>query len=106
MGKLTLGELRQARTEQQDSQVEAILDWLSPLNMYQKQQDILSRRHGDTGAWLLSNDAFQRWVNSEGSDRTLWCPGDPGTGKTVITYVLADRTKQKRGNDRNTALLS
>ena len=59
-----------------DLQVEAILDWLSPLNMYQKQQDILSRRHGNTGAWLLSNVAFQRWVNSDNSDRTLWCPGD------------------------------
>lgn len=59
-----------------DSQVEAVLDWLSPLNMYQKQQDVLSRRHGNTGAWLLSNDVFERWADSESSDRTLWCPGD------------------------------
>lgn len=71
--------------------------------MYQKQQDILSQRHGNTGSWLLSEPTFQQWVKSEGSRRTLWCPGhrecslvllkeaysplEAGTGKTVMTYV-------------------
>ena len=71
--------------------------------MYQKQQDILSQRHGNTGSWLLSEPVFQQWVKSQGSRRTLWCPGDrkfslvllkeiclpseAGTGKTVMTYV-------------------
>ncbi|KAK3168394.1 hypothetical protein OEA41_004841 [Lepraria neglecta] len=84
VGKVTLNEVGQSKLAQQDMQVEAVLDWLSPLNMFQRQQDTLSRRHGNTGSWLLSAPAFQRWVNSESTDRTLWCPGDPGTGKLSL----------------------
>ncbi|KAL6713765.1 hypothetical protein ACLMJK_008257 [Lecanora helva] len=68
----------------------AVLDWLSPLNMYQRQQDTLARRHGSTGTWLLSTDIFKDWVNNKGTRRTLWCPGDPGTGKTVMTSIVID----------------
>lgn len=42
-----------------DSKIQKILDWLSPLNMYQKQQDTLSRRQGTTGSWLW-NDSVSR----------------------------------------------
>ncbi|KAM0802314.1 hypothetical protein BDR22DRAFT_803268, partial [Usnea florida] len=73
-----------------DSKIREKLDWLSPLNMYQKQQDTLSRRHGTTGSWLLNDSVFQNWIGSDESHRTLWCPGDPGTGKTVITSVVID----------------
>ena len=90
VGRLTLSELRHSKAAQQGRQVEALLDWLSPLNMYQKQQDTLSRRHGNTGSWLLGEPIFQEWVNSERSHRTLWCPGDPGTGKTVMTSIVVD----------------
>lgn len=82
--------------------MEAVLEWLSPLNMYQKQQDVFSRRQTSTGSWLLRDPVFQAWENSESSHRTLWCPGDriycliymeiqlltdyqAGTGKTVMT---------------------
>ena len=65
---------------------------MSPLNMYQIQQDTLSRRHAKTGSWLLEEPNFQRWVTNESSDRTLWCPGDPGTGKTVITSIVVDHS--------------
>ena len=51
--KLTLTKVRQSRAAQQDTQIEAVLDWLSPLNIYQRQQDILSRRYGTTGSCLL-----------------------------------------------------
>ena len=86
-----------------DLKIQEILDWLSPLNMYQKQQDTLSRRHGTTGSWLLNDTVFRDWIDSDDSQRTLWCPGHrkcylrsvysiiiiylAGTGKTVITYV-------------------
>ena len=42
VGKLTLNEVRQSKVAQQDMQVEAVLNWLSPLNMFQRQQDTLS----------------------------------------------------------------
>ena len=101
--RLTIRKSNLSKKAYPDSEFVAILDWLSPLNMYQRQQDTLSRRHGSTGSWLLSTEAFQNWVHSEGSNRTLWCPGDrlysmfsnsillnivpAGTGKTIMTYV-------------------
>lgn len=94
VGKLTLNEVRQSKAAQQDMQVEAVLNWLSPLNMFQRQQDTLSRRHGNTGLWLLSAPVFQRWVNSERTDRTLWFPGNPGTGKAVITSIIVGSLDQ------------
>ena len=59
-----------------DSRDEAILDWLSPLNMYQKQQDIISNRRGTTGSWLLGEPVFHNWIDEESSERILWCPGN------------------------------
>ena len=59
-----------------DSRDEAILEWLSPLNMYQKQQDTISTRRGTTGSWLLRDPVFHKWIDDESSERTLWCPGD------------------------------
>lgn len=59
-----------------DSRIKEILDWLSPLTMYQKQHDILSRRHGNTGSWLLEDAVFQAWKESDCSQWTLWCPGN------------------------------
>ena len=95
-----LSEVRHSKDAQRGTQVEAVLDWLSPLNMYQKQQDTLSRRHGSTGSWLLEEPNFRKWVNSESSNRTLWCPGDPGTGKTVITSIVVDHLVKTIVSDR------
>ena len=52
------------------SRIEAVLDWLFPLNMYQKQQDTLTRRHGIASSWLLIDPVFQGWVDSECLQRT------------------------------------
>ena len=59
-----------------DSRDEMILDWLSPLNMEQKQQDTISKREGTTGSWLLEEPDFRKWIDDDSSPRTLWCPGD------------------------------
>lgn len=90
VGKLTLNEVRQSKAAQQDMQVEAVLNWLSPLNMFQRQQDTLSRRHGNTGLWLLSAPVFQRWVNSERTDRTLWFLETQGLGKLSLLLLSLD----------------
>ena len=99
VGKLTLNEVRHSKAAQQSTQVEAVLDWLSPLTMYQRQQDTLSRRHGNTGSWLLEEPIFQQWVNSEGSDRTLWCSVDRGTGKTVMNSIVVDHLIKSIASD-------
>jgi Cdc6-like AAA superfamily ATPase len=67
---------------------QVILDWLSPVDYATQQGDILSRRQDGTGQWLLNSDEFQAWLNQ--SKETLFCPGIPGVGKTMITSIVVD----------------
>ncbi len=80
LGVMNHKEMRQARQEQKEwhnaGENQKILTWLSNLNFEEKQRDILSKRHPDTGRWLLNSDAFKAWRNGhDGSPSTLWCPG-------------------------------
>ncbi|KAI9888557.1 MAG: hypothetical protein M1814_006827 [Vezdaea aestivalis] len=82
-----------------------VLDWLSPLDMHQKQLDILAKRDGNSGQWLLEHADFLEWAaNDRGS--VLWCPGDPGSGKTVMTSIVLDHlTRQTSDTDSAVAFL-
>ena len=68
-----------------DDEERKVLDWLSPLDFASKQCDIFRRRHEGTGAWFLNSPDFQNWVT--GRAETLFCPGIPGAGKTVIASI-------------------
>ena len=66
-----------------------VLDWLSPVDHYaQQQSDYVSRREEGTGQWLLDSDEYGSWVS--GNTRTLFCPGIPGAGKTILTSIVVD----------------
>lgn len=54
-------------------QQDAILDWLSPINFFQRQADISQLREKGTGEWLLADPVFKEWESSSGG--TLWCHG-------------------------------
>jgi len=66
-----------------------ILAWLSPLEPRVRHQDIVARRIGGIGAWLLETEEFKRWYNGSREDgsycQTLFCDGNPGVGKSYIT---------------------
>ena len=68
-----------------------ILEWLSSLEPHGGQQDkrhqgVLHSRIGGIGDWLLETDEFLKWRECEdGSvNRTLFCCGGPGVGKTYL----------------------
>ncbi len=61
----------------------AIADRLSA-----QKHDIISRRQKDTGQWLLDSREFKGWLL--GSDRTLFCPGIPGAGKTMMAVIVIE----------------
>jgi hypothetical protein len=50
-----------------------IIEWLSPINFFLWQADILQVRQHGTGECLLVDPHFQDWKS--GSGRTLWCHG-------------------------------
>src|SRR5271170_1914985 len=74
-----------------------ILNWLTPVDMSTQQKDFINRRHEGTGLWLLDSKEFNGWVDR--SKQTLFCPGMPGAGKTVITSIVVDHLYNKFRND-------
>ncbi|KAF5566747.1 ankyrin repeat domain-containing protein [Fusarium phyllophilum] len=63
-----------------------ILDWITPMNFMSDQEDHLDRLQPGTGQWLLDSAQFKQWVG--GGYPTLYCPGIPGAGKTILTSLI------------------
>ncbi|KAI0974349.1 hypothetical protein F4678DRAFT_422344 [Xylaria arbuscula] len=80
-----------------------ILDWLSPTDYGPQQSDYLRRREPGTGQWLLVSQQYQDWIRDP--SKTLFCPGIPGAGKTILTSVVIDDLEKRFRNDTATALV-
>jgi hypothetical protein len=79
----------------------AVTTWLSQTDFPVRRYDILSRRQDGTVHWFLESQPFRRWLGrpTDGAlelqdasvdNKTLFCPGIPGAGKTVIAAVTVD----------------
>jgi hypothetical protein len=64
------------------------MDWLSPDNFAAQQSDLITRKQADTGQWFIDSHEFTEWVN--GTSQTLFCPGIPGAGKTMMAAIAVD----------------
>lgn len=89
--------LEEINLRQTDRDNREVLDWLSPLNFWIKQIDVFEKRHPETGTWLLQNEVFAEWLS--GTGKTLWCPGIPGAGKTVLASVIIDHLEETFAGD-------
>lgn len=65
-----------------------VLDWLTADEYGPQQSDYLKRRQPETGQWLLDSKEFRDWLVA--SKQTLFCPGIPGAGKTILTSIVVD----------------
>jgi Cdc6-like AAA superfamily ATPase len=65
-----------------------MMEWLSPTDFPAQHHDIIVRRQEGTGRWFLDSLEFKKWL--QGSDKTLFCPGIPGAGKTMIAAIAID----------------
>jgi len=75
------------------------MQWLSPTDFPAQQHDIISRRQEGTGQWFLDTREFKRWL--QGSDNTLFCPGMPGAGKTMMAAIVIDELINQVRNETN-----
>ena len=76
-----------ASTEQRNHK-QAILDWIPQADYAYRQKDIICTRRDGTGKWFLERAEFQAWI--QGTHKTIFCPGNPGAGKTVIAATVVD----------------
>jgi hypothetical protein len=92
------------RQENQEGREErqAILNWLTPIDYAPQQSDFLSRRQAGTGQWLLDSAGFQAWLKTD--KQTLFCPGIPGAGKTIITAIAINYLYTKFQKETNVGI--
>jgi hypothetical protein len=74
-----------------------ILDWLTPVDYGPQQTDYIRRRQPGTGQWLLDSPEFQTWLKTV--KQTLFCPGIPGAGKTILTSIVIEDLITRYYND-------
>ncbi|KAI5865298.1 hypothetical protein GGS23DRAFT_594839 [Durotheca rogersii] len=99
----TLNQLRDRHDSREacDEQ-KNILDWLTPVDFAPQQLDFINRRQAGTGQWLLDSAQFKAWV--EADKQTLFCPGIPGAGKTILTSIVVDELTTRLNNDESIGL--
>ncbi|KAE8442846.1 hypothetical protein EG329_002588, partial [Mollisiaceae sp. DMI_Dod_QoI] len=94
--------LRDLRKSDVSREGRAILDWLSPTNYASRQHHFISQRQEGTGLWLLNSTEFKTWVKA--NNQTLFCPGIPGAGKTILSSIVVDELCSSFGNDNGVGI--
>lgn len=101
-GRMTRTSIRHLVQHQDDQKRQELLSWLSPLDYGAQQSDYIARRQPGTGQWLLDSKEFQSWIS--GSMQTLFCPGIPGAGKTILTSIVLEELGDQYRNDGGVAI--
>ena len=96
-GRLTRDNVITLVRHQDDQARQTILTWITPIDYASQQTDFIRRRQSGTGQWLLESDKFQAWLATKG--QTLFCPGIPGAGKTILTSTIVAELIMRFQND-------
>ncbi|KAF2786670.1 hypothetical protein K505DRAFT_259399 [Melanomma pulvis-pyrius CBS 109.77] len=65
-----------------------LMEWISTTDYPAQQSDIIKHRHEGTAQWFLDAPEVARWLSEPKS--TLFCPGIPGAGKTIVAAVVIE----------------
>src|SRR4051812_14629575 len=90
-----VGELLHVQHNQEH---ETILKWLTPIDFAPQHSDYLRRRQPGTGQWFLDSADYQAWLHTR--RQTLFCPGIPRAGKTILTSVVVHDLCNRFHNDK------
>lgn len=71
-----------------DASYRKLLEWVSPTDYPAQQSDIIKCRQEGTGQWFLEDPKTIEWFNKK--DAILFCPGVPGSGKTMVAAIVID----------------
>ena len=98
----TIDELKKLRLDLEDHRKKpwtkdhSFLRQLSMLDFTARQKDSFSKRSANSAEWMLESLEFESWLESEDNEHSIiWCVGDPGVGKTIITSVVVDHITEK-----------
>jgi len=62
------------------------MSWLSPLEPGNRHHSVRTNGCEGVGNWLLGTGEWREWRGGEGGQdkAVLFCPGNPGAGKTYL----------------------
>ncbi|KAF8426195.1 hypothetical protein EV426DRAFT_592825 [Tirmania nivea] len=74
-----------------------LLTWISTCPYKRHHDDILGGQQimQNTGQWLFETDDFLDWIKEPGSS-IFWLNGNPGVGKSHLTYAAIELLQQSR----------
>ncbi|KAI6780643.1 uncharacterized protein J7T54_001147 [Emericellopsis cladophorae] len=81
----------------------AVLEWLAPVDYAIRHSAFVKRQQERTGTWVLQSDEFKRWTEDR-LESTLFCPGIPGAGKTIMTSIVVQNIVTRHRDDTETAI--
>ncbi|KAJ5151324.1 uncharacterized protein N7482_010576 [Penicillium canariense] len=96
VGKANQHGIQSLNDRQDDHERDKILGWLSPVSPSLRQSEVFNSHQKGTGIWLLETEDFQQWIRGE--KQVLFCPGIPGSGKTVLSSIIIDHLEQRFPN--------
>jgi hypothetical protein len=79
-----------------NDETQAMLDWISSIDYNPQQNHLVNRLQANSRRWLFDSAEYQNWEKQKG--KVLFCPGDPGTGKTFTTAIVLE-TLQEQAQD-------
>ncbi|KAJ7580027.1 hypothetical protein C8J56DRAFT_714823, partial [Mycena floridula] len=71
--------------------------WISNLDFHSTHKETASKRAVGTGTWFIQDHRFVDWLSRK--VRFLWCPGNPGVGKTILTSLIIDHLWSTRSSN-------
>jgi hypothetical protein len=84
------------------SERQNFLNWLSH-DDYRAQQNVNNNKRAlGTWEWLIYHAEFQEWLATR--KQTLFCPGNPGAGKTIMTSGVIDHLYALFENEANVGI--
>ncbi|KAF4984995.1 hypothetical protein FDECE_16911, partial [Fusarium decemcellulare] len=87
---------------QEDINRKEFLESIWPGDHTPKYHASISSRQPGTGQWFLESVEFQDWVNKD--QQTLFCPGIPGAGKTIIASIVIEELTRRYWNDSDVGI--
>ncbi|KAF2186071.1 hypothetical protein K469DRAFT_707252 [Zopfia rhizophila CBS 207.26] len=81
-------DLNSVRTHGDNAEHRRLLEWISSTDYPAQQSDIIKRRQEGTGQWFLAAPQVATWLSEP--QATLFCPGIPGAGKTMVAAIAID----------------
>jgi hypothetical protein len=89
--------IKKIQVGQDRQQNQKLLQWISSTDFPSQLSDIIARRQTGTCQWFLESSEFNNWHS--GTEKTLFCPGIPGAGKTMVSAIAVDHLYKTTHND-------